>query len=179
MEQHWYVSRRVGSKPGAIVLSVLLMIVSATVRAETGPAADLSGVTTFQLTINQTTPDAMTCGIDLRQLAPVVSDALQAGGLASDPAADVTVALTVLTDHDSASGVCATTPMLGAYRRVAYFDAAVGWLRSGQVVLWQRATMAASGSADHAVSARRAVSELADALLSSWRDTGAGGLARR
>ena len=179
MAKHWAVPTGLRTRRAMLALPVLLTVISATAHAEVGGAADLSGVTAVQLTVNQTTPDALTCGVDLRQLSPVVSDALQVGGLIVDPASDVTVALTILTGYDADTGVCATTPMLGAYRRVAYYDDAVGWLRSGDVVLWQRGTTATSASADHARAARSAVSELSDALLASWRDANQSGLARR
>lgn len=164
---------------GAALLAVLLAVVPADARGEVGADADLAGVTGVQINISQTTPDALTCGVDLRNLLPLVSDGLVEGGLSVDPAADVTVTLSVLTGYDAATGMCASAPMLGAYRRVSYFDEKVGWLRSGQIVLWQRGTATTTASADHAGAVRLAVSALSGALLKSWRTDNAPGLAKQ
>lgn len=161
------------------LVAVLLVAVPATGQADQAEAADLAGVAAVRIAINQTTPDAMNCGIDLQRLLPVLSDGLRAGGLAVRPSADVTIALTVLTGYDSDTGVCATAPMLGTYRRVSYFDAAVGWLRSGHIVLWQRGTTATSAIAEHAGLVQRAVIDLSTALLTSWRADNGGGVANR
>lgn len=176
-ERDWSIATRTC---GAALLAVLLAVApTTTAGAETGTGADLAGVTGVRITVSQTTPDAMACGIDLRDMIPLVTDGLSGGGLAIDPAAEVTVTLSVLTGYDSATGVCASAPMLGAYRRVSYFDENAGWLRSGQVVLWQRGTATATASADHPGAAQRAVSELSKAFLSSWQTDNAAGLATR
>lgn len=166
-------------RTGLVSAAIMLAGLPATGRTEDATTADLAGVTTVRIAINQTTPDAMGCGLDLGRLLPVLSDGLRAGGLAVDPAADVTIALTVLTGYDAATGVCATAPMLGTYRRISYFDKAVGWLRSGHVVLWQRGTTATSAIADHDSLVRRAITDLSEALLTSWRSANGGGLANR
>jgi len=162
-----------------VLLGVLAAGIPATAWSAGSTEADLAGVRGVRVTISQTTPDAMSCGIDLRGLLPVVSAGLAKGGLTVDPSADVTVTLTVLTGYDGGSGVCASAPMLGAYRRVSFFDEKAGWLRSGQLVLWQRGTASATASSDHAEAVRQAVSSLSEAFLASWRDANSGGLANR
>lgn len=163
----------------ALLLGALAVAVPAPAWSAGASVADLAGVRGVRVAISQTTPDAMSCGIDLRGLLPLVSEGLAQGGLAIDPSAEVTVTLTVLTGYDGASGVCASAPMLGAYRQVSFFDEKAGWLRSGQVVLWQRGTASATASADHAEAVRQAVTSLSEAFLSSWRDANSGGLANR
>ncbi|MDF1790425.1 MAG: hypothetical protein P1U88_00875 [Thalassobaculaceae bacterium] len=81
----------------------------------------------------------------------------------------MTVTLSVITAQDEGTGVCATTPMLGVYRTVSYFDDSVGWLRTGHAVLWQRGSSTVTASADHPGAAKDAVTVLARTLLSTWR----------
>ena len=171
--------RTVAVRRLAMLLALLLSTLPAAARSAGGTPADLAGIKGVRITISQTTPDASTCGIDLRELQPVVSGRLVSGGLAVDQAADVTITLSILTGYDESTGVCASAPMLGAYRRVSYFDEKAGWLRSGQVVLWQRGTAAATPSSDHADALRAAVSRLSDTFLESWRNANTGGLANR
>lgn len=167
-------ARRIG-----VLLAMLSAAAPAGARGETAVPADLAGVSGVRISISQTTPDAMTCGVDLREMLPVVSDGFVTGGLTIDQAADVTVTLSILTGYDGNTGVCASAPMLGAYRRVSYYDEKAGWLRSGQIVLWQRGTAATTPSSDHAVAVRAAVSRLSDTFLESWRGANSGGLANR
>lgn len=163
----------------AVMLAVLLVTASADARSEGAEPADLAGIVSVRVNVSQTTPDAMACGIDLRELLPTVSEGLVTGGLTVDRSADATVTLTILTGYDQKAGMCATAPMLGAYRKVSYFDEKVGWLRSGQVVLWQRGTATATPAADHPGAVQRAVTALTQALLASWRTANAAGIARR
>lgn len=169
----------VAAAGGIGLLAAALALIPATTRSEPAAVADLAGVSGVQINISQTTPDAMTCGVDLRVLVPLLSKELVAGGLSIDPEAEVTVTLSVLTGYHAASDVCASAPMLGAYRRVSYFDEKAGWLRNGQVVLWQRGTTTATASADHDQALRHAVSGLSGVLLESWRTDNASGMAKR
>lgn len=146
---------------GAVGLSTAL-------SAQTRSEAALSGIQSIRLTASQTTPSAMTCGIDLQDLLPTLSETMAAGGLHLDPESGVTVTLSVITAHDETTGACATTPMLGVYRTVSYFDDAVGWLRTGHAVLWQRGSSTVTVSADHPGAAKDAVLVLARDLLNSW-----------
>lgn len=169
----------IGARSWVMALAVgLLAGAPAGLRADGPTPADLAGVDAVRITVSQTTPDALTCGIDLRTLLPTVSETLADGGVPVDSAAEVTVTLSVLTGYDDVTGACASAPMLGAYRRVSFFDERAGWLRTGQVVLWQRGTATTTATAGHAEAARHAVSELALSFLSSWRTANSGGLAR-
>jgi len=163
----------------AVLLAFMMSAIPGGARGAGGTPADLAGVAGIRVSISQTTPDAMACGIDLRDLLNGFTDGLVSGGLTIDQSAEVTVTLSVLTGYDEPSGICATAPMLGVYRRVSYFDEKLGWLRSGQVVLWQRGTATATGSSDHAVAVRQAVTQLSDAFLGSWRTVNSGGMANR
>ncbi|MEQ9334820.1 hypothetical protein [Thalassobaculum sp.] len=163
----------------AVLLAVLLSTLPAAAGSAGGTPADLAGIKEIRIAISQVTPDASACGIDLRELQPLVSGRIVAGGLSIDPAADVTITLSILTGYDRTTGACASAPMLGAYRQVSYFDEKAGWLRSGQVVLWQRGTATTTTSPDHADAVRAAVTRLADTFLESWRSVNTGGLANR
>lgn len=171
--------RRARALRHVVPLAALLAATPGAASGAAGTDVDLAGVRAVRVAVSQTTPDAMNCGVDLRGLLPLVSEGLATGGLAVDPGAEVTVTLTVLTGYHSGTGVCASAPMLGAYRRVSFFDEQAGWLRNGQVVLWQRGAATATASADHGEAVRRVVGELSAAFLASWRKDNAGGLANR
>jgi hypothetical protein len=138
-------------------------------RAQAQPEPALSGVLNVRLTASQTTPSATACGIDLQDLLPALSEVMTDGGLEFADESPVTVTLSVITAQDESSGTCATTPMLGVYRTVSYFDDSVGWLRTGHAVLWQRGSTTITPSADHPGAAKDAVAVLARTLLTSWR----------
>lgn len=148
---------------------VAALAVPGPAMAQAQSEAALFGVDSVRLTASQTTPSATACGIDLKDLLPVLSETVAEGGLQLDEESPVTVTLSVITAQDETTGTCATTPMLGVYRTVSYFDDSLGWLRTGHAVLWQRGSSTITPSPDHPGAAKDAITVLARNLLTSWR----------
>ncbi len=138
-------------------------------HAEDAPGAGLSHLTSVTVSISQPSSDAPNCGIEAKPLLAHLERTLTEGGLAIVPKGDASTILSVMTTLDANRGICATGVMLGAYRRVDFYDERAGWLRSGHVVLWQRATQVISTGADHPQATERAVSRLSAELLESRR----------
>jgi len=137
-------------------------------HAKAGPAG-LADLGMFRVTATQTTSDAHACGLDLRRILPRLRNDLVAGGMQARAEADAMVTLTIITAHDAKREVCATSPMLGVYRKISYFDDDAGWLRTGHIALWQKGTGVVSGMADHPSAVAGAVDRLAETLLKNWR----------
>lgn len=152
------------------LLMTAVLATTAAAAAEDRPSVNLAHVASIQATISQPSPDAVNCGIQARALLPVLERELAEGGfiLAKDKA-DAVATLSLMTAHEPDRGVCATSVLLGAYRRVAFFDEKAGWLSTGHVVLWQRATQVVSGRGDHTKVAEDMVARMARELTQSWR----------
>lgn len=152
------------------ILLLALFLAAPPAAAQERPPVGLARIVSVQATISQPSPDAINCDIDARTVLPVLERELSEGGLvlAADKA-DAVATLSLMTAHDPDRGVCATSALLGTYRRVAFFDDKAGWLSSGHVVLWQRATQAISGRGDHARTVADMVARLTRELATSWR----------
>ncbi|MGE4218562.1 MAG: hypothetical protein AB7G39_03860 [Alphaproteobacteria bacterium] len=153
----------------SLVVAVFLGTLASAV-AEERPTVNLAHVASIQATISQPSPDAINCGIQAKALLPALERELAEGGLVlAKDKADAVATLSLMTAHDPDRGVCATSALLGAYRRVAFYDEKAGWLSTGHVVLWQRATQVVSGRGDHARVAEETVARLAREMVQSWR----------
>lgn len=133
------------------------------------PDADLSRVGKIRVTASQITPDAVACGLSLSDAIPLIERELQAGGLRVVVEPRNLVTLSLMTTHDKARGICASTAMLGAYELASYFDSEEGWTRTGYVVLWQRGNQVISPVADHPEVVERTITRLSRLLLDGRR----------
>lgn len=140
-------------------------------RAEPPVRAGLKGVAALRVTVTQTTPDAVNCGVVIKPLLERLQRVLREGGLAVVETADTVATISFMVAHDPERGVCATSGLLGAYRGVTFFDDKAGWLSTGHVALWQRAMQSIAGRADNEAAVNRMVDRLAGDLLDSWRRT--------
>jgi hypothetical protein len=156
--------------PCLLLLAMLACPAAGRAQSVIAPDADLTALDKIRVTASQTTPDAVACGIDLRLLLPVVEKRLQAGGLSATKSPNAVVTFSLMTTHDPASRLCATTAMLGAYRLVSYFDEAAGWVKSGYVVLWQRGAQLLSSPNDHPLATERTLARLVGDLMKTRRE---------
>ncbi|MGA0344862.1 MAG: hypothetical protein ACO35B_09640 [Luminiphilus sp.] len=145
---------------------------SQTVTAQTTdsqPDANLDGVLAVRITFSQLTPDAINCGLTIDRFQSTLSDELQRTGFRLSETTDTLVTLGLMTTFDPGRNACGTSATLGVYRKVSYFDEAVGWLKSGYVVLWQRGQQVMSGIAEHSDATATVTQRLIDVLGQSWR----------
>lgn len=139
------------------------------VRAEQPKGVSLKGVPSLKVTVTQTTPDAVNCGVDIKQLLAELRRVLLEGGLTVVDTSDTVATISFMVAHDPERGVCATSSMLGAYRSVTFFDDKAGWLATGHVALWQRAMQSVAGRANNEEAVKKAVQRLGSDLVDSWR----------
>lgn len=132
---------------------------------------DMQGVASFRVAISPMPVEAVDCNLDGALLGSELNEQLKREGLESGPESAAVAILTVLSTHDAENGNCTSTIMLGAYKKASFFDDAVGWVRTGYVVIWQSALHVSSPSNRHAAQSRDAISLLAGAMLASWRDS--------
>src|SRR5690606_20295940 len=123
----------------------------------------------LRVTLSAMPPEAGDCRLDGASLVRNLEQGLNAGGLrtASDDEAVATV--TVLSSYEPEH--CSSSVMLGAYRKVSFFDHEVGWLRTGYVVLWQSGVLVTSAPERHLEGIRDALGRLGNGLLEDWRQS--------
>jgi hypothetical protein len=136
----------------------------------------LNGIGQAMLGVSQLTPDGARCGLDLNLLANAARQPIADAGL--DLREDVPTRVTVSAvtaqapvDH------CATAVLLGVYVRESFFSNAAAWLRSGNVVVWQRSVMVATPLSGHPAAVSGAVRRLVEQMLANWREQNGRGLA--
>ena len=140
---------------------------------ESAPDANLKGVKTLKVTFSQLTPDAITCGLSLDLIQPIVTAKILRSGISLVSTTDILATLGLMTTFDPGRDACGTSATLGVYKKVSYYDESVGWLRTGYVVLWQRGQQVMSGIAEHSDSTGAIVQRLAEVLLESWKQENA------
>jgi hypothetical protein len=151
------------------LLLISLVLLGTTAHAQQGGAVNLAEIENGRVTISPPSLDALPCGLEVPPLLSALSDKLQAGGITPVDEGPITITLSVLTHLEPDSDRCGTATMLGVYKKISYFDEEAGWLRSGQIVLWQRGTMILSPTADHREAVIGEAERLGGALLETWR----------
>lgn len=136
---------------------------------------DLKGVKSFHIAVSPLPIDTVDCNIDGTVLGRELKQALDRDNLGGGGNADPVAVITVISTHDADGRSCTSTVMLGAYKKASFFDEAVGWIRTGYVVMWQSAVHASSATETHQAHTRDAVSLLADSLTEKWREANAPG----
>jgi len=134
---------------------------------------DLKGVKSFHIAVSPLPIDTVDCNIDGSVLGRELTQVLARDHLRGGGDADAVAVITVISTHDPDRASCTSTVMLGAYKQASFFDDAVGWIRTGYVVMWQSAVHATSATDTHQAHTRDAVSLLADAMLEKWREANA------
>ena len=133
----------------------------------------LAGITRATLGASQLTPDGAVCGLDLDHLTRALHDPLTDAGLVLREDTKVRITVSAVTGQLPDSQ-CATAVMLGVYARESFFSTAVGWLRSGHVVLWQRSIMVVTPRIGHKPAVEDAARRLAVRMIGDWREMNAG-----
>lgn len=136
---------------------------------------DLKGVKSFHIAVSPLPIDTVDCNIDGTILGRELKQVLDRDHLSGGVDADSVAVITVISSHDPDRSACTSTVMLGAYKKASFFDEAVGWIRTGYVVMWQSAVHATSATDTHQAHMRDAVSMLADAMMEKWREANASG----
>lgn len=131
---------------------------------------DLRGVKSFTVAVSPLPIDSMDCNIDGNVLGRELKQVLDRDNLGSGSDADSVAVVTVISTHDPENSACTSTVMLGAYKKASFFDKAVGWIRTGYVVMWQSAVHVNSALDTHQAHTRDAVTLLADAMMEKWRE---------
>ncbi len=152
-----------------IVATICLAQTVSGQTTDSQPDANLDGVLAVRITFSQLTPDAINCGLTLDRFQSILSNELQSTGFSLSETTDTLVTLGLMTTFDPRRNACGTSATLGVYKKVAYFDEAVGWLKSGYIVLWQRGQQVMSGIAEHSDSTATVTQRLIDVLGQSWR----------
>lgn len=150
------------------------MTISTAASAEMIPSdMDLRGVKALRIAVSPLPVAALDCNIDGTMLGRELGENLERANLSGTSDTGAVSIVTVLSSHDAESAACTSTIMLGAYKKASFFDDAVGWIRTGYVVMWQSAVHVSSPLDRHPAQARDAIALLADAMLTSWRDVNA------
>lgn len=134
---------------------------------------DLKGVKSFHIAVSPLPIDTVDCNIDGSVLGRELKQALDRDNLSGGGDAGPIAVITVISTHDPDRRSCTSTVMLGAYKKASFFDDAVGWIRTGYVVMWQSAVHATSATETHQAHTRDSVSLLADSLIEKWREANA------
>lgn len=179
------ITRHSGSRPDILgdewtsaTLRALVVAVMASFCATAGQAQepgkpdqplDLAWVNEVTIGASQLTPDGARCGLDFDHLVAALSDPLRDTGLDLRADAKTRVVLSAVSGQ-LAGGQCATSVMLGVYAKETFFSADIGWLRNGNVVLWQRSLLVATPIAEHRASVEEGARRLATQLLADRRD---------
>jgi hypothetical protein len=156
-------------------LAAALLLAGAPVAAAEAPATpplDFDGLTEASLVASPLTADSVQCGLDLARVVAAARQKLADGGLVLHEAAAARVTVSAVTIRVPDTDQCATTVLLGVYARESFFSASAGWLRTGYVVIWQRALMAATPAGGHAAAVSGVVGRLAEQMLAAWRAQG-------
>jgi hypothetical protein len=138
------------------------------------PPLDFQGVTEASLMASPLTPDSIPCGLDLGRLVAAARQPLANGGLALRDGTSTRVTVSAVTVRVAGTEQCATTVLLGVYAQQSFFSATAGWLRSGYVVIWQRALAVATPAGAHAAAVSGVIGRLADQMLAAWHAQGQG-----
>jgi hypothetical protein len=159
---------------GAGMAAVLLLTAAPVLAADAPPAAplDFEGLTEAALMASPLTADSIQCGLDLDRLVAVARQKLADGGLVLRDDAATRVTVSAVTVRVAGTEQCATTVLLGAYTQESFFSASAGWLRSGYVVIWQRALAVATPAGAHAAAVGAAVGRVTEQLLAAWHAQG-------
>lgn len=137
-------------------------------EAPATPPLDFEGLTEASLMASPLTVDSIQCGLDLDRLAAAARQKLADGGLALREGAPARVTVSAVTVRVPGTDHCATTVLLGVYAQESFFSASAGWLRTGYVVIWQRALMAATPVGAHAAAVGGVVGRLVEQMLAAW-----------
>lgn len=157
-------------------LAPFLIALSATHSAASEPIAsdmDLRGVTALRVAVSPLPVEALDCNLDGTVLRGELTQELEREKLSGGTGAQNVAIITILSAHDATQASCTSTIMLGAYKKASFFDDAVGWIRTGYVVMWQSAVHVSSPLDRHPAQTRDALSMLAEAMLESWREANA------
>jgi hypothetical protein len=168
--------RVVASAAAALLLASDLL--GAGARAAEPPAApplDFEGLAEASLMASPLTADSIPCGLELGRVAAATRQPLADGGLVLRAGAATRVTVSAMTVRVPGSGQCATTVLLGVYALESFFSASAGWLRTGYVVIWQRALTVATPAGAHEAAVNGVVGRLAGQLLADWHAQGDAG----
>jgi hypothetical protein len=158
----------------AMVAAILLLACGPPARAADPPTPPLGfeGLTEASLMASPLTADSIPCGLDLDRLVATARQPLADGGLVLREGAPARVTVSAMTVRVPGTGECATTVLLGVYAQESFFSASAGWLRTGYVVIWQRALAVATPAGAHAAAVGGVVGRLTQQMLAEWHAQG-------
>lgn len=129
---------------------------------------DFRGVSAVHVTVSPMSVESTDCNIDGDYLARELLRQFEGEGLAGSGSTDILAVITVLSAREGGAS-CSSALMLGAYKKVSFFDHDAEWLRTGYVVIWQSALLVASPADTHLALARDSLNSLGEAMLKEWR----------
>jgi hypothetical protein len=130
---------------------------------------DFLGINTIRVTVSPLTIDSIDCNIDGSYLMRELQRQFEADGLAGTDQEDALAVISVLSARESGGGACNSAVMLGAYKKVSFFDQDAAWIRTGYVVVWQSALLVTSAADAHLDLTRDALARLGEAMLKEWQ----------